>query len=109
MKSITDILREYTNGEATLEETNAALKEAGANVHLNPGKNKLTEEELAVTHAGDTPEETGGFGLLDTGTGSLDKVRVVDGKLMDCDCGEMIAFVLIGGKTYRVQGDTLVK
>ena len=46
---ITDILFKYTTGEATLEETNEALKEAEAGFHLEPGKNEITPEEAAQT------------------------------------------------------------
>ena len=90
----TDILAKYTLGEATLDETNAALKEAGAGLHLNPSKHVLTEEEIA----------NGTAGLLDTGTGTMDKVQVKDGHLVNCDCGNMKAFVLMNGKTYEVKG-----
>lgn len=68
---ITDILFKYTTGEATLEETNEALKEAEAGFHLEPGKNEITPEEAAQTVTGETPEEVTGYGLLDTGTGSI--------------------------------------
>ena len=70
---ITDILFKYTTGEATLEETNEALKEAEAGFHLEPGKNEITPEEAAQTVTGETPEEATGYGLLDTGTGSTQK------------------------------------
>ena len=43
---INEILAKYTAGEATLEETNAALKKADANFHLDPMKNILTAEEV---------------------------------------------------------------
>lgn len=69
---ITDILFKYTTGEATLEETNEALKEAEAGFHLEPGKNEITPEEAAQTVTGETPEEVTGYGLLDTGTGSME-------------------------------------
>ena len=36
MSKITDIINKYTAGEATLEETNAALAEPGAGIHLEP-------------------------------------------------------------------------
>jgi len=104
---INEILSKYTSGEATLEETNAALEAAGINLRLDPGKNELTEAEIAETVAGETPAEANGMGLLDTGTGCLDKVLVVDGKLPTADCGEMPALCMIGGKTYHVHGDTL--
>lgn len=67
---IADILFKYTTGEATLEETNDALKEAEAGFNLEPGRNEITPDEMALTTVGDTPEEANGFGLLDTGTGS---------------------------------------
>ena len=95
MKIINEILAAYTAGEATLEDTNAALKELNANVHLNPDKNTIA------------PNEVGRFGLLDTGTGTLDKVEVKDGKLVGCDCGEMYALCILEGKTYKVRGDVL--
>ena len=45
MKTIEEIILDYTKGEKDLEETNDALKEAGSNLYLNPDRNKLTEEE----------------------------------------------------------------
>ena len=96
MKNITEIIEQYTAGKKNLEETNEALRAAGAQFHLNPEKNVLTEEE-----------SLSGYGLLDTGTGTLDKVQVVNGELANCDCGGMRAFVLMGGKTYEVFGKKL--
>ena len=46
MRDITEIIGKYTDGKATLEETNAALKEAGAGFHLDPTRNTFTGEEL---------------------------------------------------------------
>lgn len=101
---INDIIHKYTAGEASLEETNAALKEAGASFHLDPEKHVIR------------PEEAGRFGLLDTGTGSLDKVQVIGGRLaggavnqvLEDGSTNMLAYVLIGGKRYEVKGDALV-
>lgn len=111
---ITDILFKYTTGEATLEETNEALKEAEAGFRLEPGKNEITPEEAAQTVTGETPEEVTGYGLLDTGTGSMEKVKIVNGKLGDAinqvypdGTTNMLAFVIIGPKRYEVKGDTL--
>ena len=109
MKSVTEIIGKYTAGEASLEETNAALKEAGSGLYLNPQKNVLTEEDKRATTIGYYPEQANGWGFLDTGTGTLDKVQVKDGKLVNCDCGEMYALCLIAGRTYEVKGDTLVE
>ena len=94
---ITGIIEKYTNGEVTLEDTNAALKEAGAGFHLDPERNVIREDERDR------------FGLLDTGTGTLDKVEIQDMKLKNMDCGEMYALCIFQGKTYRVKGRELVE
>jgi len=113
--SIQDIIFKYQRSEATLEETNAALKEAGANFSLDPNRTKLTPEQIAATTVGETPAEANGFGFLDSGTGPLDPIEIVNGKtkypINSVDeegiCHSM-EFVLIGGKRYRVIVDTLV-
>lgn len=115
MKSINEILHDYTTGETDLEEANAALLEAGANYHLEPGQNELTEQDLMETTVGYYPEQANGWGLLDTGTGSMEKVRVTNGALdypvnevlEDGETVNMAAYVTICGKTYEVLGDTL--
>ncbi len=91
----TEIILAYTAGKKTLEEANAALAANGAGYHLNPEKNAIH------------PDEVDRFGLLDTGTGFLDKVEIKDGKVLGFDAGNMPAFVLFNGKIYRVHGDTL--
>lgn len=114
MKNSTEIILKYTAGEATLEETNAALKEVGSGLQLDPNKNILTEADKRTTTIGYYPDQANGWGLLDTGTGSLDKIQVVDGKteypintVIDGEAN-MLAYVLIAGRTYKVMGDTLV-
>ena len=104
--SMTEILNKYTAGQTTLEETNAALAAMGAGIHLEPGKNELTAEETAAAKA-ETAANANGFGLLDTGTGTLDKVEVRDGHLVGCDCGEMYALCIFDGKPYQVKGTAL--
>ena len=109
MATINEILMDYTAGKSDLPTTNQALKEAGAGFHLDPGKNALTEEEIRATTVGAYPDMANGWGLLDTGTGSLDKVEVRNGKLVHMDCGEMYALCLIAGKTYKVHGTVLAE
>lgn len=106
--SITEIISKYTAGEATLEETNAALAEVGAGIHLDPKKHILTAEETAASKA-ETASTASGWGLLDTGTGTLDKVQVTGGQLVDCNCGEMHALCMIAGKTFAVHGAALAE
>lgn len=62
---IAKVFEEIDNGTITLEEANKRLFEAGAPYHLNPWKNHIGRNEKGV-------------GLLDTGTGTLDKVKVIE-------------------------------
>lgn len=116
MKTINEIVKDYTTGEADLEATNAALEEAGAGFSLRPGQNALTEEDRRQTVVGYYPEQASGYGLLATGTGSMEKVHIVDGRLdhainkvldLPDKTTNMTAYVIICGKTYEVFGDTL--
>ena len=100
-----EIIKMFTKGEITLEEANEKLT---GGVKLIPDKNTLSEEEKAATIVGETPEEANGYGLLDTGLGTLDKVKVTNGKLA-YGMGDIYAMCIIGGKTYEVKNDTLVE
>ena len=100
-----DILKKYTAGEMTLEAANAVLE----GVQIDPGKNVLTEEEMRATTVGYFPDQVNGFGLLDQGVPPLQKVEVRNGKLVGCDMGCALAYVLIAGKKYEVKGTVLVE
>lgn len=97
IKEVNEIIGSYTSGEATLEQTNTALAMSGSNLRLEPGKNEIK------------PGEESRFGLLDTGTGTLDKVEIEGDKILNCDCGDMAALCHFGGKLYTVKGDKLVE
>ena len=99
MKTV-DILRAYSNGEKSLNETNAALKEKGVSYHLVPGKNELTADEI----------KNGTAGLLDSGTGTLDKVQIDPAKLelVNADMGDAFAMCIYKGKAYEVKSKKLV-
>lgn len=105
--SYLESIKKYTAGEITLEEVNAAL--TGSGYHLEPGQNTLTEEEIRNTTIGQYPEMANGFGLLDTGTGSFDKVEIAGGHLVNSDLGIMPGMVIIAGRTYNVKGNTLTE
>lgn len=98
MKTI-DIIRAYSNGEKSLDETNTALKEKGVSYHLDPGKNTLSVEEI----------KNGTAGLLDSGTGSLDKVQIDPAtmELVNADMGDAFAMCIYQGKAYEVKGKKL--
>lgn len=114
MRNIDEILRDYTAGEKDLEATNAALAESGAGFSLAPGQNEITEADRQETTVGYYPSQANGYGLLDTGTGTLDKVPVKAGKLpfavneVQAD-GSTNGFaqVVICGRVYEVFGDAL--
>ena len=99
MKTI-DIIRAYSNGEKTLEETNAALKEKGAGFYLDPSKHELTDEEI----------QNGTAGLMDSGTGTMDKVQIDPEtmELVNADMGDAFALCIYGGNTYEVKGKKLI-
>ena len=107
--NIEETIRKYSAGDLTLEDANARLKDAGAPIHLDPQRNVLTEEQMRATTVGYYPDQANGWGLLDSGTGTMDPCRIVNGKLADCDMGESYALVYIAGKRYRVRGNELVK
>ena len=109
MKDLEKTLLDYTKGEKTLEETNEALTERGSYLTLNPARNLFSAQELMETHVGETPDEANGWGIMDHGVGCLEKVHVVDGRTVDVNMGDEIAFVYMAGKRYRLRGDVLIE
>lgn len=112
---INQIICDYTSGDVSVEETNRRLVEEKAGFTFVPGKNCLSEEEIASTHVGNNPADATGYGLLDTGTGTLDKVQVVKGKLQggaintvgEDEVPNEHDVVYIGGQIWQVLGDML--
>ena len=94
----TEIIAAYTMGGISLEEANRRLAEAGAGFTLDPDRGKLTHEMIEQ-----------GWGLLDTGTGTLDPVQVRDDELVDSDMGDMPAFVCLRGTWYEVKGRKVIR
>lgn len=94
----TEIINAYARGELTLEECNAKLREMGHPVMLDHDRCKLTAEMIEQ-----------GWGLLDTGTGTLDPVQVRDDELVDNDMGDMPAFVCLKGTWYEVNGNKIIR
>lgn len=88
-----EILNAYTSGKISFEEANAALVEIGKLPICERGK--FTKEQIAD-----------GWGLLDSGTATLDPVQSKDGELIGCECGEF-ALYFMGGKCYEVTGKKL--
>ena len=96
--TINEILQAYTRGEFTLEQANAELETTNATFHLDPEKNTLSHEEIIL-----------GFGLLDTGTGYMDKALMVGDELVHTDCGDMVAYFIQNAETYKGKGNKVIK
>ena len=109
MKTLEELLFDYTRGDKTLEETNQALKELGSTLRLDPSRNLFSTQELMETRVGETPDEANGWGILDHGVGCMEKVRVVGGRTVDVDMGQETAFVYMAGRRYRLRGDVLTE
>ena len=94
----TKIIADYTMGGISLEEANRRLAEAKAGFVIDPDRCKLTTEMIEQ-----------GWGLLDTGTGTLDPVQVRENELVDNDMGDMPAFVCLKGTWYEVKGRNVIR
>ena len=51
MKTLEELLFDYTRGDKTLEETNQALKELGSTLRLDPSRNLFSAQELMANLA----------------------------------------------------------
>lgn len=98
MVNMYEIIKAFEAGEKTLEQANAELK--GTGIQLDPEKNNIKEGTGAIIC--EDVSKINGYAMLDTGTGSLDKVLIKDGKLVD-SVGDMFALVLIGKAMFEVQ------
>ena len=108
MVDINKILKQWADGEKTLEETNEALK--GTGLYVDPDKQKIAEGEGAV-YCEDL-SQINGYGLLDTGTGTLDKVKIKNGKLVQPIANSreqnVLAMVVLGSNILYIRdGKTL--
>ena len=110
MTDITKIILEYNkeienasveDAKKALDKANEALKSTG--IQLDPEKNVIKPEEAAVVC--EDVSEINGFALLDTGTGTMDKVEIKNGKLVH-SIGDMVAFVIIGDSLFEVMNGT---
>lgn len=86
MGKATEIILSYSKGEITVEEANKRLAECTVGLRLDPMKNAITGAEMAQTHSDGTPAGTSGYGFMDHGIGTPEKMHVTAGKL-DYDTG----------------------
>lgn len=99
----TDIINGWKSGAYSVEDANKKLQAIGAGFTINPYKNVITAPEEAQN------TDTDGVGMLDTGTGTMDKVQIRGMKLVH-NIGNMKAFVKFNGILYEVKdGEKLVE
>ena len=103
------ILEDYTSGVSTLETANRALTDVGAFFRLDPERSRLTRQEKLATTVGCCPEQACGWGLLDTGSGILEKVLVRQGRLAEGSGSFRKALLAMAGRTYHVRGRLLTE
>ena len=111
MIDITKTILEYKNEvenattaeerKAALDKANEALKSTG--IYLDPEKNVIKPGEAAVVC--EDVSKINGFAMLDTGTGTMDKVEIKNGKLV-YSVGDTVAFVVIGDALFEVMNGT---
>lgn len=107
--TINEIIFKFSSGELPVEDANKELENIGSTLRLNPEKNTITADEYAETSLGLFPPTTvNGYGLMETGTGSLDKVHIKAGRLVDTDLDEMYGAVFVGGVRFEIDGDKLI-
>ena len=65
--------------------------------------------DRAETTVGDTPDQANGWGLMDHGFSTLEKVRVENGHTLNVDMGGELAYVFMDGKQYTLVGTRLTE
>lgn len=107
MVDIDNILKQWTDGEKTVEETNEALK--GTGIHVDPDKQKIAEGEGAI-YCEDL-SKINGMIMVDDGISPF-KAEVKGGKLV-CPIAKnreqnILAMTVIDGvRLYIRDGKTL--
>lgn len=91
-------LEDYITGKINLEELNKKWAEIGMELHIDPTKNIITTGGATVK---DNDSDINGYVMVDSGTGTLDKAMVRNGKLVYPDASIMFAF--IGTTRYTVE------
>lgn len=101
-----EIIKNYTENTITLDEANRRLEEIGSTVRFDPFKNVISGKEFADTKVSDDPAEVTGWGMMNHGVGTPEKMHVQNGKF-DYDTGFHgdMAVLYIKGKMFRVEGD----
>lgn len=93
--------------DKALKKANADLQAAGCNFHIDPVRNVITTEEESATTISIDMKDINGYGMLDTGIGVMDKVKIEHSKLVNGGVGDMFALVIIGNLMFDVKDDMI--
>ncbi len=108
-EKVREIINMHADGKLSQEDANKQLEAAGSSVRINEMKNVISEEEKAATSTDGTPKGTTGWGFMNHGIGSPEKMYVKDGKF-EYDTGfdlDMNVVMTINGVKFRVDRDKL--
>ena len=98
-----EYLNDYISGKINLEQLNQKWADLGMELHLDPTKNIITSGGATVQ---ENDADINGYVMADSGTGTMDKVMVKNGKLVYPNTDILFAF--IGNTRYVVEnGETL--
>lgn len=105
--NVTEILMAYSEGSIGIADANRMLEESKSGLKLDPYKNIITASEYLETHTSDDPTKCTGYGFMNHGIGTPEKMYVKEGKFnYDTGFGHgASATFYIGGKAFKVVGD----
>lgn len=109
MSNMNEIIKAYSDGKLSQEDANKQLEAIGSTVRIDEMKNVITEEEKKVTSTDGTPGGTTGWGFMNHGIGTPEKMYVKNGKF-EYDTGfdlDMNVTMTINGVKFRVNRDKL--
>ena len=98
-----EYLADYISGKINLEELNEKWAEIGMELHIDPTKNVITTGGATVK---ENDADINGYVMVDSGTGTLDKAMVKDGKLVYPSADILFAF--IGTTRYTVENGEIL-
>ena len=96
-------LEDYITGKINLEELNEKWAEIGMELHIDPTKNIITTGGATVQ---ENDADINGYVMVDSGTGTMDKAMVKNGKLVYPSADILFAF--IGTTRYAVENGEIL-
>lgn len=104
---VMNVIKRYTSGEITQNEANLKLVSAGVKgIDIEPMNDFLENSDVQISA---DLTNVNGYVKIDTGTGTMDTVRVCDNKLVNCDLGNMEGLAIAGKFRFNVKGDKITE